>query len=172
MFVLASAIAGVAGGAISVFFWKAAKFFIGAWGGLAFGLFIECFRNGGAIDPVGLRWIMYIGRACSDPFGTLLTGWPLSRVCCSWIRLVHNPKAALACCTCIHCLRRFDSVYARCGLFHYGGTQGGDYHLDRLVNIQFIFFLIVLHLESGLPCIVPEIRQQRHQVSSLSDHAN
>lgn len=62
MFVLACAVAGVAGGAISVFFWKGAKFFIGAWGGLAFGLWIQCFRDGGLIDSVGLRWIMYIGR--------------------------------------------------------------------------------------------------------------
>jgi hypothetical protein len=62
MFVLASTVAGVAGGGISVFFWKAAKYFIGAWGGLAFGLWIQCFRDGGLIDPVGLRWIMYIGK--------------------------------------------------------------------------------------------------------------
>lgn len=60
LFVLASTIAGIIGGAIAVFFWKAAKYFIGAWGGFAFALFIECFRNGGLIDPVGLRWIMYI----------------------------------------------------------------------------------------------------------------
>lgn len=61
MFVLASVVAGAIGGAITIFFWKAAKYFIGAWGGFAFGLFIQCFRNGGLIDPVGLRWIMYIG---------------------------------------------------------------------------------------------------------------
>lgn len=61
MFVLASLVAGVAGGGISVFFWKAAKYFIGAWGGFAFGLFMQCFRDGGLIDPVSLRWIMYIG---------------------------------------------------------------------------------------------------------------
>lgn len=62
MFVLASVVAGIAGGGITVFFWKAAKYFIGAWGGFAFGLFIQCFRNGGLIDPVGFRWIMYIGK--------------------------------------------------------------------------------------------------------------
>ncbi|KAG1749886.1 uncharacterized protein EDB91DRAFT_1110207 [Suillus paluster] len=63
MFVLASAVAGVMGGAFTIFFWKATKYFIGAWGGFAFGLWIQCFRNGGLITPVGMRWILYI--ACS-----------------------------------------------------------------------------------------------------------
>jgi len=51
------------GGAFTVFFWKATKYFIGAWGGFAFGLWIQCFKNGGLITPVGMRWILYI--ACS-----------------------------------------------------------------------------------------------------------
>lgn len=59
---LACAIAGIVGGGVAVFFWKAAKYFIGAWGGFAFGLFIQCLRNGGLIGPVGFRWIMYIGE--------------------------------------------------------------------------------------------------------------
>ncbi|KAG2154733.1 hypothetical protein DEU56DRAFT_947967 [Suillus clintonianus] len=63
MFVLASAVAGIMGGAFTIFFWKATKYFIGAWGGFAFGLWIQCFRNGGLITPVGMRWILYI--ACS-----------------------------------------------------------------------------------------------------------
>jgi hypothetical protein len=33
MFVLSCAVAGVAGGAIAVFFWKATRYFIGGWGG-------------------------------------------------------------------------------------------------------------------------------------------
>lgn len=61
MFVLASAIAGIAGGAISIFFWKAARYGIGAWGGFAFGLWLQCFRNGGVIKAIGFRWILYIG---------------------------------------------------------------------------------------------------------------
>ncbi|KAG1757686.1 hypothetical protein EDB19DRAFT_1935381 [Suillus lakei] len=63
MFVLASAVAGIMGGAFTIFFWKATKYFIGAWGGFAFGLWIQCFKNGGLITPVGMRWILYI--ACS-----------------------------------------------------------------------------------------------------------
>ncbi|KZV75481.1 hypothetical protein PENSPDRAFT_680956 [Peniophora sp. CONT] len=61
MFVLACTVAGVVGGGLSIFFWKATKFFIGAWGGLAFGLWIQCFHNGGLIHKIAFRWIMYIG---------------------------------------------------------------------------------------------------------------
>ncbi|PFH54771.1 hypothetical protein AMATHDRAFT_52661 [Amanita thiersii Skay4041] len=63
MFVLASAVAGVAGGAISIFFWKAARYGIGGWGGFAVALWIQCFRDGGVITPIGFRWILYIGCA-------------------------------------------------------------------------------------------------------------
>lgn len=62
LFVLACSVAGIAGGGIAIFFWKTSKYFIGAWGGFAFGIWIECFRDGGLIDPVGLRWILYIGE--------------------------------------------------------------------------------------------------------------
>jgi hypothetical protein len=65
MFVLACAVAGIAGGGIAIFFWKATRYFIGAWGGLAFGLWIQCFRDGGLIRPIGLRWILYIGPSLS-----------------------------------------------------------------------------------------------------------
>ncbi|KAI0053366.1 hypothetical protein FA95DRAFT_1475369, partial [Auriscalpium vulgare] len=61
MFVLASSVAGVAGGGIAIFFWQATKYFIGAWGGFALALWIQCFRDGGLIRSIGLRWIMYIG---------------------------------------------------------------------------------------------------------------
>lgn len=61
LFVLASAIAGIAGGAIAIFFWKAARYGIGAWGGFAFGLWIQCFHDGGVIKAQGLRWILYMG---------------------------------------------------------------------------------------------------------------
>ncbi|EIM92735.1 uncharacterized protein STEHIDRAFT_144039 [Stereum hirsutum FP-91666 SS1] len=63
MFVLACSVAGIAGGGISIFFWKATRFFIGAWGGFAFALWIECFRDGGLIHTIGLRWILFIGCA-------------------------------------------------------------------------------------------------------------
>ncbi|KAF7985291.1 hypothetical protein HWV62_6449 [Athelia sp. TMB] len=62
LFVFACFVAGVAGGGISIFFWKSTKYFIGAWGGLALGLWIECFKDGGLIHQVGIRWIMYIGN--------------------------------------------------------------------------------------------------------------
>ncbi|KAG6878656.1 hypothetical protein C0993_001179 [Termitomyces sp. T159_Od127] len=65
MFVLSSAIAGFAGGAIAIFFWKATRYAIGAWGGFAVALWIQCFHNGGLIKSVGLRWILYIGTPLS-----------------------------------------------------------------------------------------------------------
>jgi hypothetical protein len=60
MFVLSSFVAGVAGGGIAIFFWKATKYFIGAWGGLALGLWVQCFRDGGLIRPIGIRWLLFI----------------------------------------------------------------------------------------------------------------
>ncbi|KII93856.1 hypothetical protein PLICRDRAFT_171561 [Plicaturopsis crispa FD-325 SS-3] len=63
LFVLASVVAGIAGGAITIFFWKSTKYFIGAWGGFAFALWIQCFRDGGLIRTIGLRWIMYMALA-------------------------------------------------------------------------------------------------------------
>ncbi|KAH7910862.1 hypothetical protein BJ138DRAFT_1151899 [Hygrophoropsis aurantiaca] len=63
MFVLASVIAGILGGAITIFFWKGTKYFIGAWGGFACGLWVQCFRDGGLITSIGLRWILYIACA-------------------------------------------------------------------------------------------------------------
>ncbi|KAG9121284.1 hypothetical protein FRC07_002812, partial [Ceratobasidium sp. 392] len=63
MFLLAAAVAGVVGGGLSIFFWKHTKYFIGAWGGFALALWIQCFREGGIIRPVGFRWIFYVGCA-------------------------------------------------------------------------------------------------------------
>ncbi|KAH8120443.1 hypothetical protein DFH11DRAFT_1685736 [Phellopilus nigrolimitatus] len=61
VFVFACCIAGFAGGGVAIFFWQQAKYFIGAWGGFAFGLWVQSFRAGGLIRPVGFRWILYIG---------------------------------------------------------------------------------------------------------------
>jgi Domain of unknown function (DUF4203) len=61
MFVLASFVAGIAGGGFAIFFWKTTKYFIGAWGGFAFGLWIQSFRDGGLLRPIGIRWVMFIG---------------------------------------------------------------------------------------------------------------
>lgn len=94
MFVLASVIAGVAGGGIAIFFWKAAKFFIGAWGGFALGLWIQCFRDGGLISPIGPRWIMYIGKTFGIPIISYLPVY--NRMCRRWVRIVHNPQNTLS----------------------------------------------------------------------------
>ncbi|PVG04871.1 hypothetical protein CPB86DRAFT_778177 [Serendipita vermifera] len=63
LFVLSCAVAGVIGGGIAIFFWKGTKYFIGAWGGFAVGLFIQCLHDGGLIKPIGFRWILFIGCA-------------------------------------------------------------------------------------------------------------
>ncbi|KAL0951340.1 hypothetical protein HGRIS_008044 [Hohenbuehelia grisea] len=70
-FVLASTVAGVTGGGMAIFFWKGAKYFIGAWGGFAFALYVQCFHNGGVIRPIAFRWIFYI--ACGVVGFTLCT---------------------------------------------------------------------------------------------------
>ena len=63
LFVLACGVAGIAGGGVSIFFWQQAKYFIGAWGGFSIGLWVQCFRDGGLIRPIGFRWILYIGAS-------------------------------------------------------------------------------------------------------------
>lgn len=68
MFVLSATIAGVAGGAIAIFFWKAARYGIGAWGGFAFALWIQAFHDGGVIKNTSFRWILYIGITFSSFF--------------------------------------------------------------------------------------------------------
>ncbi|GBE77820.1 predicted protein [Sparassis crispa] len=60
LFVLSCGIAGIAGGGFAIFFWKVTNYFVGAWGGFALALWIQCFRNGGLIWTIGYRWIMYI----------------------------------------------------------------------------------------------------------------
>jgi hypothetical protein len=65
LFVLASVVAGVAGGGISIFFWQQSKYFIGAWGGFAIGLWLQSFRSGGLIPQIGFRWILYAGMSSS-----------------------------------------------------------------------------------------------------------
>ena len=66
LFVLSCAVAGGAGGAITIFFWKLSRYLIGGWGGFALALFIQCFRDGGLIRAIAFRWILFIGK-----FGTL-----------------------------------------------------------------------------------------------------
>lgn len=59
---LACGVAGIGGGGVAIFFWKHTKYFIGGWGGFSLGLWLQCFRDGGLIRPVGFRWILYIGE--------------------------------------------------------------------------------------------------------------
>ncbi|KAF9787219.1 hypothetical protein BJ322DRAFT_708870 [Thelephora terrestris] len=61
LFVLACVVAGGAGGAITIFFWKLSRYLIGGWGGFSLALFIQCFRDGGLIREISYRWIMFIG---------------------------------------------------------------------------------------------------------------
>ncbi len=67
MFVLSSFVAGVAGGGFAIFFWKTTKYFIGAWGGFAFGLWVQSLRDGGLIRPIGVRWVMFISMRFRFP---------------------------------------------------------------------------------------------------------
>ncbi|KZT75133.1 hypothetical protein DAEQUDRAFT_659681 [Daedalea quercina L-15889] len=60
LFMLACGVAGIAGGGIAIFFWQATRYFVGAWGGFVVAMWIQCFRDGGLISPIGLRWILYI----------------------------------------------------------------------------------------------------------------
>lgn len=72
VFVLACVVAGIAGGGIAIFFWQQAKYFIGGWGGFAIGLWVQCFRDGGLIRPIGFRWILYIGKSRLNEYGIKL----------------------------------------------------------------------------------------------------
>lgn len=91
MFVLSATIAGVAGGAIAIFFWKAAIYGIGAWGGFAVALWIQSFHDGGVIKSTSIRWVLYI----SITFLFLYNSSPHSstnRLCRRWFHIVHNSK--------------------------------------------------------------------------------
>ena len=61
LFVLACCVAGIGGGAVSILFWGQAKYFVGGLGGFVLAMWIQSFHNGGLIDPIGFRWIFYIG---------------------------------------------------------------------------------------------------------------
>ena len=91
MFVLSATVAGVAGGAIAIFFWKVAIYGIGAWGGFALALWIQAFHDGGVIKSTSFRWILYI----SITFLLLYNAFPHSstnRLCRRWFHIVHNTK--------------------------------------------------------------------------------
>lgn len=92
MFVLASTIAGVAGGAIAIFFWKGARYAIGAWGGFAFALWMQCFQSGGLIKSIGFRWILYIGAILSSSLFASFSSFSFHRLWSHWFRSLHNPK--------------------------------------------------------------------------------
>lgn len=101
LFVFACSVAGIGGGGIAIFFWKTSKYFIGAWGGFAFGLWIECFRDGGLIDPVGVRWILYIG----DTHLARLFLWSLTEYFSfqrAGVRSMHHSQVSLACPSCLN----------------------------------------------------------------------
>ena len=62
LFLLSSVVAGFIGGTLAVFFYNQAKYFVGAWGGFLIGMWVQCFHEGGLIQPIGFRWILYIGE--------------------------------------------------------------------------------------------------------------
>ena len=94
MFVLSSFVAGIAGGGISIFFWQTTKYFIGAWGGFAFGLWVQCFRDGGLIRPLGIRWLMFIGMRLT--FSLLITSsYSNLSVFCHRFRPLHHSEDSL-----------------------------------------------------------------------------
>lgn len=146
MFVLASTVAGIAGGAITIFFWKATRYFIGGWGGFAFALWIQCFRNGGLISPIGFRWIMYIGeyiylRDVSQGFKSILTFF---RCCCSWLCVMHDPEDPLPCFAHLDCDGGSDILHPRHRLLHDRQFERGTLRLclcsridSRLTTLQF-----------------------------------
>lgn len=124
LYVLSSVIAGAAGGGIAIFFWKATRYFIGGWGGLAFGLFIQCVRNGGLIVPVGFRWIMYIGKFLQTRLIDILTQ-DIFRMRSHRILSMHNSQASLSRCSGIDCLCRRYFVHVGCRLLHNCRPQRG-----------------------------------------------
>ncbi|KAH7104570.1 hypothetical protein BKA62DRAFT_692663 [Auriculariales sp. MPI-PUGE-AT-0066] len=73
LFVLSCAVAGFIGGGVAVLVWKLARYAVGGWGGFALALWIQCFRAGGLIGPIGFRWLFYIALltvgfvACTIP---------------------------------------------------------------------------------------------------------
>ncbi|PCH33856.1 hypothetical protein WOLCODRAFT_112667 [Wolfiporia cocos MD-104 SS10] len=73
LFVLACGVAGIAGGGIAIFFWQATRYFVGAWGGFVVAMWVQCFRAGGLISPIGFRWILYI---CLAAVGFVLCTLP------------------------------------------------------------------------------------------------
>lgn len=63
LFVLSCSVAGFVGGGVAVLVWKLARYVVGGWGGFALALWIQCFRAGGLIGPIGFRWLFYIACA-------------------------------------------------------------------------------------------------------------
>lgn len=94
MFVLSSFVAGIAGGGISIFFWQTTKYFIGAWGGFAFGLWVQCFRDGGLIRPLGIRWLMFIGMPLTFWF-LIPPSYAYRSLFCHRFRPLYHSEASL-----------------------------------------------------------------------------
>ena len=143
MFVLSSFVAGVAGGGFAIFFWQATKYFIGAWGGLAFGLWVQCFRDGGLIRPVGVRWVMFIGMR----FRFLCQGVisrPVDSLFRNRFRNVYNTQDSLPSSSCGNSHRRCQCSHFGGGLFFHRGAQRGkarysfhSCHTNSDLSIQF-----------------------------------
>lgn len=125
LFVLSCGVAGVAGGGIAIFFWKAAKYFIGAWGGFALALWIQCFRDGGLVGPIGFRWIMYIGNALFPRVPHCANLEPLNSPRCNRFHIVYDSQTALLRPIGFDCIRRRVIFHAGCRLLYNRGLERG-----------------------------------------------
>ena len=124
MFVLSSFVAGVAGGGFAIFFWKATKYFIGAWGGLAFGLWLQCFRDGGLVRPIGIRWLMFIGTRFRFPCQGVISRL-VSSLFRHRFRNVYNTQDPLSSSSCGNGHRRCQCTNFGGGLLFHRGAQRG-----------------------------------------------
>lgn len=125
LFVLSCAVAGGAGGAITIFFWKLSRYLIGGWGGFALALFVQCFRNGGLIRGVAYRWIMYISEFSSHSSTTYIIHLDC-RCQRHWILYLHHPKDSLSCDACVYRVCWCHSGHTRSGLLHSCWSQRGE----------------------------------------------
>jgi hypothetical protein len=89
----AAPVAGIIGGGVTVFFWKGTRYFVGAMGGIAFGLWIECFRDGGLIDAIGFRYIMFIGMYHAEAIDAVAHS--RGRMCGYRLRFVYHQEDSL-----------------------------------------------------------------------------
>ena len=123
LFVLSCVVAGIIGGGFAIFFWKGTKYFIGAWGGFAFGLFIQCLHDNGLIEPLGFRYFLYIGT-CLIHVQTSAGRLNYARLCCPWIRALYAPATPLSGSSGVYRYGGRVFIYSRSRLLHKCRAKG------------------------------------------------